>query len=235
MKSAATDFVKEPTKTFGAKAVGARQQLDSIVRHAKSYCGSSVIGRCLTLLVSDFTLVFEELCTLPDARALTMISVTCSRNIFSTTQHSFAKDTLHNILLLSKFFVCGKSRKQQKHQQNHTPCKIIQFSCRVAEDAIGIPHVFVLNIAPQVPERKHRCGCVTLGAAAKKYELHPDLCICLFCHDVCFGFCVMSKIGSLFVRILLGLLHRAMWFWIYRSRPFFTARMFGMVIARIEA
>ena len=70
---------------------------------------------------------------------------------------------------------------------------------------------------------RQRCVCVTPGAASKTHELHPDVCTSLFCHDESPGFCVMSKIGLLLVRILPGLLHGATWFWIYRSRLIFNS------------
>ena len=115
-----------------------------------------------------------------------IIFFTCRLTFCSTTQASFPTDTLHSTLPLYQLLVGGRSRKQQRHQQKHTPCKIFHRcsallkSTQVAEDATGIPHAFVPRKALEVHERKQRCVCVTLGAASTTHEMHPDVYICFF-------------------------------------------------------
>ena len=106
-KSSANDFGKEPKKTFGAETAGARQQLDSKVWHAKSYCGSSVVGRCLTLLVSDPTLVLRNLCTFQLPRA--HHDICSSPSLFSSLAGAIysAPHSVHlQRTLFTTFFSC---------------------------------------------------------------------------------------------------------------------------------
>ena len=55
-----------------------------------------------------------------------------------------------------------------------------------------------------------------LGVACQTHEWHPDVYVYVFVTACPFGFRVTSKIGSVFVRILVGLLLGGTWFWICR-------------------
>ena len=123
--SATKDVVKEPRNILAQKLLVLGSSWRATPWQVKSYCGSSVAGRCLTLVVRDFTVklknfahnqmrrAFHGMCH-PKTHHHHHLLHLQAHFMQHTTQHSFATDTHHSILLWCQNLVCSGSRDKQK-------------------------------------------------------------------------------------------------------------------------